>query len=210
VEDGKLIIEARRERVTNPNYRPGSTDPRFVEFAEITSASLTTQGRADWRFGKIEVRAKLPQGRGVWPAIWMLATNRTTVRWPMCGEIDIMEYVGFEPNVIHGNIHTGKYNHVRGTGKGARVAIEKPFEDFHTYSVEWSDERLDFFADGKKYFTYEEEPNATEETWPFDRPFYLILNLAIGGAWGGQKGIDPAIFPQKYEIDYVRVYTKTD
>ena len=127
--------------------------------------------------GRIEVRAKLPRGRGVWPAIWMLGVDRERVGWPRCGEIDIMEYVGFEPDVIHANIHTGKYNHVRGTGKGSRLSVVAPFDDFHGADV-----------------------------WPFDQPHYLILNLAIGGAWGGQRGIDDAIFPQRFEIDYVRVY----
>lgn len=190
IENGKLIIEARKEKFQNADY---------------TSASLTTRNLAMWRHGRIEVRAKLPQGRGVWPAIWMLGANRSG-GWPRCGEIDIMEYVGFEPDVIHANVHTGKYNHVKKTGKGARLTVDKPFEDFHVYGLEWTSERLDFFVDGKKYFTYAKEDGAGEDTWPFDQEFYLILNLAIGGAWGGQRGIDDDIFPQRFEIDYVRVY----
>lgn len=206
VENGRLVLEARKERFSNARHTPGSADWRRREFADYTSASLTTRGLAAWRYGRIEVRAKLPTGRGVWPAIWMLGTNMASVGWPRCGEIDIMEYVGFEPNVIHANIHTGKYNHVRKTGKGSRIQIEKPYNTFHVYAVEWTPEKLDFFVDDKKYFTYAKEENAGDDVWPFDQPHYLILNLAIGGAWGAQKGIDDALFPARYEIDYVRIY----
>lgn len=207
VENGKLIIEARKERFENAKYSPDAPR-RGPQFAEYTSASLTTEGLGEWKYGRIEVRAKLPQGLGVWPAIWMLGTNKDKVGWPKCGEIDIMEFVGFEPNVIHANIHTGKYNHVRKTGKGSRLTVEKPFDSFHTYAVEWRADRMDFFVDDKKYFTYEKEPGAEADAWPFDQPFYLILNFAVGGAWGAQKGIDESIFPQKYEIDYVRVFSE--
>ena len=206
IEEGKLIIEARKERFPNARLSREQENRRRAEFSEYTSASLTTEGLAAWRHGRVEVRAKLPRGRGVWPAIWMLGTNRNVVGWPACGEIDIMEYVGFEPDVIHANIHTRKYNHVKGTGKGDKLKVEKPFEDFHVYAMEWYPEWIDFFVDEKKYFTYKKEQGAREDAWPFDKPFYLILNLAIGGAWGGQKGIDEGIFPQKFEIDYVRVH----
>lgn len=206
VEAGRLIIEARRERYPTARPAPGATDWRRQEFAGYTSASLTTQGRADWLYGRVEVRAKLPSGRGVWPAIWMLGTNLPSVGWPRCGEIDIMEYVGFESHTIHANIHTARYNHVRGTGKGSRLRVEAPFAGFHVYAMEWHPDRIDFFVDDRKFFTYEKEPEADIEAWPFDQPHYLILNLAIGGAWGGQQGIDEGIFPQRFEIDYVRVY----
>jgi beta-glucanase (GH16 family) len=210
VENGRLIIEAQKERLPNPRHTPGSTDWRRAEFAEYSAASVTTQGLGEWRYGRVEVRAKLPQGRGVWPAIWMLGANRSVVGWPRCGEIDIMEYVGFNPHVIHANIHTAKYNHVRGTGKGNQIRMEAPFDQFHIYAVEWHSDRLDFYVDEIKYFTYAREPDAGEDAWPFDQPFYLILNLAIGGAWGGQQGIDETIFPQRFEIDYVRVFQKPD
>lgn len=209
VEEGRLIVEAQREDHPNAGYEPGSDNwRRNRPHAEYTSASLTTQGRAEWRYGRIEVRARLPQGRGVWPAIWMLGTNRPDVGWPQCGEIDIMEYVGFDPHTIHANVHTGRYNHVRGTAKGDKIHIEKPYERFHVYAIEWHPDRIDFFVDDLKYFSYVKEPDAGEDVWPFDQPFYLILNLAIGGSWGGREGIDPAIFPQRFEIDFVRVYQK--
>src|SRR5688572_1380176 len=209
VANGRLIIEARKERHANARYDPKSRDKRrSAEYADYTSASVTTQGKAEWKYGRIEVRAKLPQGRGVWPAIWMLGVNRSEVGWPRCGEIDIMEYVGFEPDTIHVNIHTGKYNHVRGTGKGSQTRTEAPFKSFHVYAIEWDPDRIAFFLDDKKFFTYEKEAGAGKDVWPFDEPFYLILNLAIGGSWGGRQGIDEAIFPQRYEIDYVRIYQK--
>lgn len=210
VEGGRLIIEARKERFPNAAHSPGSNYWRRREFADYTSASLTTEGLGEWRYGRIEVRAKLPSGRGVWPAIWMLGANRSTAGWPRCGEIDIMEFVGFDPQVVHANIHTAKYNHVKRTGKGSKLRLEGSPNDFHIYSAEWHADRIDFLVDGQKYFTYGKESGAGEEAWPFDQPFYLILNLAIGGAWGGQRGIDDSIFPQRFEIDYVRVYRRTE
>jgi beta-glucanase (GH16 family) len=138
----------------------------------------------------------------------MLGTNRA-VRWPDCGEIDIMEFVGYEPGVIHANIHTRKYNHVKKTNKGDKLEVPKASEAFHVYKVEWNQQQMDFFVDDKKYFTYQNEGTGAD-AWPFDKEQYLILNLAIGGAWGGAKGIDNSIFPQKYLIDYVRVYQQKD
>lgn len=208
VENGMLIIESHKERFKNPGYRPDAKKEQWKnsrEYAEYTSASVTTKGKAHWRYGRIEVRAKLPTGRGTWPAIWMLGANIDEVGWPRCGEIDIMENVGYDPGRIDANIHTQKYNHTRGTNKGASTTVSDPFEEFHVYAVEWSLKRLDFFVDEKLYFTYENEKSG-EAAWPFDKEHYLILNTAIGGAWGGQKGIDASIFPQKFCIDYVRVY----
>jgi beta-glucanase (GH16 family) len=191
VENGYLIIEAR-----NDNW----------EGKKITSASINTYNKKNILYGRIEVRAKLPAGRGTWPAIWMLGTNiKSGVGWPECGEIDIMENVGFEPDVIHANIHTKAYNHVLGTNKGDKITIKKPYNDFHVYAIEWFEDHIDFFVDNTRYFTFKNERTGSK-TWPYDKPEYLIINLAIGGGWGGQKGIDNSIFPQKYYIDYVRVY----
>ena len=210
VEDGMLIIESRKEKFKNPNYRPDSKSRNWNqsrETADYTSASLTTLGKASWRYGRIEVRVKLPTGKGTWPAIWMLGTNMKKVGWPTCGELDIMEYVGYDPDRIHANIHTKKYNHVKKTGKGSSIKVVKPYEKFQVYAMEWSAEKIDFYVDDKKYFTYENEKSG-EAAWPFDKDHYLILNTAIGGSWGGQKGIDDTIFPQKFTIDYVRIYQK--
>lgn len=190
VEDGVLVIESRREDYQKAKY---------------TSASLHTKGKGEWRYVRVEVRAKLPTGRGMWPAIWMLGVNIGTVGWPTCGELDIMENVGFDPDTIHANVHTRAYNHVKRTNKGDKIKVEKPHEDFHVYAMEWFQDRIDFYVDGKRYFSFKNEGTGND-AWPFDKTHYLILNAAIGGSWGGQRGIDDGIFPQRYVIDYVRVY----
>jgi beta-glucanase (GH16 family) len=189
VENGRLIIEAHRE--------PMGTNA-------FTSARLVTRERANWSYGKIEVRAKLPRGTGTWPAIWMLA-DKPNMRWPDDGEIDIMEHVGFDPGVIHGTVHTGAYNHSRGTHKSGKINEADVMDEFHKYTIVWTGDKIDFFLDDQKYFTFNNERRSSAE-WPFDRPFYLLLNIAIGGTWGGQKGVDNSVFPQRMEIDYVRVY----
>jgi beta-glucanase (GH16 family) len=211
VENGMLVIEARKEHFRNPEFDPAAAGfrrgRRSREFAEYTSASLTTRGKTNWTCGRIEVRAKLPAGRGTWPAIWTLGANERQVGWPGCGEIDIMEFVGHDPGIVHANVHTKKYNHIQKNGKGGQLKMPNASEAFHVYALEWDSEHLDFFADDQKYFTYTNEKSGSD-AWPFDKDQFLILNLAIGGAWGGQKGIDDAIFPQQYLIDYVRVYQK--
>jgi beta-glucanase (GH16 family) len=204
VEGGMLVIEGRKEQFKNANCVPGGKGRRSQEFAEYTSASITTRGKVSWTFGRMEVKAKLPKGRGTWPAIWLLGTDRTA-GWPACGEIDVMEFVGHDPGVIHANVHTRKYNHVQKNNKGSTLKVPDASDAFHVYALEWTPERMDFFVDDKKYFTYTNEGSGVD-AWPFDKPEYLILNLAIGGAWGGQKGIDETIFPQKMLVDYVRVY----
>jgi len=212
VENGRLIIEAHKERHPNPRHRPDAPEGRWQQrrpHAEYTSASLTTQGRAAWTYGRFEIRARLPSGRGTWPAIWMLGTNIRQVGWPACGEIDIMEYVGHEPGVIHANVHTRGFNHTRGNGRGSRIRVPDAEQTFHVYALEWTPQRLDFFVDDRKFFTLENDGTGPD-SWPFDAPQYLILNLAIGGTCGGQKGVDDSIFPRRYEIDYVRVYQKVE
>lgn len=214
VADGALIIEARKERRRNRDYNTDNKPVRRAgwrrtrKFADYTSASLITRGKASWRYGRIEVRARLPAGTGIWPAIWMLGDNIGDVGWPACGEIDVMEYVGFEPETIHANVHTKKYNHVQKTSKGAKIVIPKPYEDFHVYAIEWDASRIDVFVDQEKYFSYVNERTGAD-AWPFDKKQYLIINIAVGGDWGGRKGIDDSIFPQRMTVDYVRVYQKT-
>lgn len=190
LENGRLIIEARKEAWQGAAY---------------TSASVTTEGKRELLYGRIEVRAKLPKGRGTWPAIWMLGANMPKVGWPACGEIDILEHVGYDPDVVHANVHTRTFNHAQGTGKGSSTRVAGVMDGFHVYALEWTPARLEFSVDGRVYFTYLND-GAGEGSWPFDKPQYLILNTAIGGAWGGRNGIDDAIFPARYEIDYVRVY----
>lgn len=210
VENGHLIIEARKERWANPKHRPDqpgtSREGRSnAAFADFTSASLTTQGKTSWTYGRLEVRAKLPTARGTWPAIWTLGTNMPAVGWPTCGEIDIMEFVGYDPGVVHANIHTKTYNHVQNTGKGSSIKVPDASATFHVYALEWTPAQLQFFVDDRPYFTYANDGTG-RNAWPFDQAQYLILNLAIGGTWGGQKGVDEAAFPQRMEIDYVRIF----
>jgi len=211
VEDGNLIIEARKEQWDDSSSgtaeKAGARSRRGRGSAEYTSACLNTHGKAGWTHGRIEVRAKVPGGRGTWPAIWTLGTNIHEAGWPTCGEVDIMEFVGYDPGVIHANIHTKKYNHSIKTGKGDQISIPDASEAFHVYAVEWDAQKMDFFVDSHKYFTYLNEGSGSA-AWPYDKEKYLILNLAIGGDWGGQKGIDDSRFPQQFVIDYVRVYQK--
>ena len=176
----------------------------------ITSASINTKNKVDFLYGRIEVRAKLPTGRGTWPAIWLLGTNISDVGWPDCGEIDIMENVGFDPDKIHANIHTASYNHVLGTNKGSYIEVRDPWKDFHVYALEWSEDRMDFFFDDSLYFSFPNDGEGNNDTWPFDKPHYLLINLAYGGTWGGQVGVDTSKLPLIYEIDYVRYYQKPD
>lgn len=171
----------------------------------ITSASLTTKGKGEWTYGRIEVRAKFSSALGTWPAIWTLGANIKSVGWPACGEIDILEHVGYLRDTVHFNIYTKKYNHTTGTGKGTKIYDKAPDQNFHIYAIEWFHDRLDWYYDGKKVFTYVNEESGPD-AWPFDKPQYLILNFAFGGAWGGQRGVNMAALPQEMLVDYVRVY----
>ena len=195
VENGHLIIEARKE-----NW----------EGREYTSSRLVSRGKGDWTYGRFEVRAKLPSGRGTWPAIWMLPTGWTYGGWPSSGEIDIMEHVGFDPDVVHTSVHTQSYNHKINTQKTDRIKIPTSRSEFNVYAVEWTPEEIRGFVNDQHFFTFRNErltnPAADYRQWPFDKPFHLLLNLAVGGTWGGQDGVDPSIWPQRMEVDYVRVY----
>ncbi len=206
VKDGRLVIEGRKEQFPNPRYEEGSKSwQKSRKSAGYTAASIITLKKASWQYGRIEVKAKLPKGKGMWPAIWMLGTSRGKVRWPACGEIDIMEFVGKNPDHVHGTVHFAK------DGKkgrhGGKIKTAAPSDDFHVYAIEWNAEKIDFFFDSRKYHTFPVEKATSKDGGnPFRKPFYLLINLAIGGSWGGP--IDDSIFPQKYLIDYVRVYTR--
>lgn len=207
IENGTLIIEARKEPFPNPRYRPEDAGTERWQTAreqsDYTAASLITLGRQAWQYGRIEVRARLPQGRGVWPAIWMMGTNRTQVGWPACGEIDIMEFVGHTPGQVHSTVHwkgaDGKHK-----SNGGRLAVERPFDDFHLYTVEWSSERMEFFFDDRRVHSYNLELAGKGPENPFRKPHYLLINLALGGSWG--RDLDDTILPQRFVIDFVRVY----
>ena len=192
VNDGKLIITARKEEGFDKPY---------------TSARLTTKDKGDWLYGRMEVRAKVSKGTGIWPAIWMLPDSNIYGNWPKSGEIDIMEHVGYDPDTIHLTVHTEAFNGMYQTQKTGKVYVPEAENEFYTYSIEWTETKCDFFIDGKKGFTFKKQSDNTDE-WPFDHPYYLILNVAVGGSWGGVHGVDDSIFPQTMEIDYVRVYQK--
>lgn len=194
VENGHLIIEAHREDYQGRDY---------------TSARLLTLGKGDWRYGRMEARARLPQGKGVWAAIWMLPSageygHGEYGHWPHSGEIDIMEHVGFLPDSVFGNTHTLAYNGMHNTDEPGSRFLPDAEDVFHTYAIDWQPDRIDFLVDGEKFHEYLRQDNY--EVWPFDKPFYLVLNIAVGGNWGGRYGVDESVWPQRMVIDYVRVY----
>jgi len=196
LESGRLIIEARREPWQGNDY---------------TSARLITKGKADWTYGRFEIRAKVPRGRGTWAAIWMLPTvwDLGNGLWPDNGEIDIMEHVGHDTGVIHATTHSRKY-HYKWQSKDQRTAstpVPAAAEAFHDYVLEWDEGEIRVYVDGRHYFTSRQD-GGDWTAWPFTRNFYLILNLAVGGDWGAVKGVDAAAFPQRLEVDYVRVYQR--
>ena len=184
LEDGKLIITAKKE------------GDRY------TSTRITTQGKHEFQYGRMEARAKVAVGQGIWPAFWMLGSDIKEVGWPACGEIDILEYVGREEDMVYTTLHVPA-----GHGDSAfskKTKFEDIEEGYHVYAAEWSPEQIEFFVDDQSVFVYNPE-DKTKAVWPFDQPFYFILNLAIGGNFGGPE-VDDSIFPQEYAIDYVRVY----
>ena len=185
------------------------------------SARVLTRGKGDWMYGRIEVRAKLPRGRGTWPAIWMLPTDWKFGTWPASGEIDNLEHVGYAQGVVHGTVHTAAGSGSNGasgcvntdTANDAKCATELPSvrisSGFHVYTIVWSETEIEWYLDDTRYAVYRKAANADYTTWPFDEDFHLILNTAVGGNWGGVKGVDDSIFPQVFEVDYVRVYQDT-
>jgi beta-glucanase (GH16 family) len=142
---------------------------------------------------------------GVWPAIWMLPTDWEYGGWPGSGEIDIMEFVGYMPDSLFGTVHTERFNHIKGTQVSKGVYSTTLSSDFHEYGIEWDAEKIEFYFDGEKYLTFHNN-HAGPEAWPFDRDFHMVLNIAVGGNWGGKMGVDESIWPQKMLVDYVRVY----
>ncbi|RIJ42797.1 glycoside hydrolase family 16 protein [Pontibacter oryzae] len=194
VADGKLTIIARKETKENREY---------------TSARLVSKGKGDFLYGRFEIRAKLPTGKGTWPAIWMLPTDWAYGNWPKSGEIDIMEHVGYDQNKIHVTVHTEAYNHSKGTQKGNSKVIPTASSEFHTYRVDWTPYAVRGYIDGAPVFEFTNEGKGYT-SWPFDKRFHILLNLAVGGDWGGAQGVDASVFPQAMEVDYVRVYKMKD
>lgn len=171
---------------------------------KVISARINTN--ESWTYGYFEARLKVPGGKGTWPAFWMMPKNFTA--WPLDGEIDIMEYVGYRPNVVQSSVHTETYNHVKKTEKTATKTIRNAETEFHVYALEWTADYIKGFVDGEEYFRFNNDKQNNKHTWPFNAPFYLKLNLAWGGDWGGSQGIDESKLPATYEIDYVRVFQK--
>ncbi|MDR2056950.1 MAG: family 16 glycosylhydrolase [Dysgonamonadaceae bacterium] len=171
---------------------------------QVLSVRMNTQ--QGWTYGYFEARLKLPQGKGTWPAFWMMPKNFQA--WPEDGEIDIMEEVGYRPNWVSSSIHCKAYYHSIGTQKTGEKFVPTAESDFHIYAVEWTADVIRGFVDGDKYFEFSNDKKGDKNTWPFYTPFYLKLNLAWGGDWGGSQGVDESKLPATYEIDYVRVYQK--
>lgn len=184
LEDGKLHITVKREA------------------EEYTSTRINTKNKFEFQYGRVEARAKLPKGKGVWPALWMLGSNIDEVGWPLCGEIDILEYVGREPGQVFNSLHTA--NSHGNTINTRKTRIENIEEGFHTYVMDWTEHEIRFYVDGDLMYTFN-PTDRSEEVWPFDQPFYLLVNLAISGNFGGHD-IDDSVLPQEFIIDYIRVY----
>jgi len=190
VKDGVLTITAIKETSGSKNY---------------SSTRLVSRGKKDFTYGRLEVKAKLPSGRGTWPAIWMLPTARAYGDWPKSGEIDVMEHVGYDPNVVHFSIHSEAYNHVINTQKTATRQIPTAMTDFHLYRVDWTPAYIRGFFDGVQVFSFANDGKGYS-SWPFDKTFHVLINVAVGGNWGGVQGVDDTVFPATMVVDYVRLY----
>lgn len=190
VGDGVLTITAIKEEHQGLAY---------------TSARLVSRGKADFLYGRFEVRAKVPRGVGTWPAVWMLPSQWEYGGWPASGEIDILEHVGYDQDVVHISVHTEAYNHAIGTQKTATKKIEHATTEFHTYRIDWTPAYIQGYVDDVQIFNFQNEGTGYK-VWPFDKRFHWLINLAVGGNWGGQQGIDEEAFPARMEVDYVRVY----
>jgi beta-glucanase (GH16 family) len=205
VKNGLLIIEARKESIPNPDYQANSRNWKNErKTAEYTSASLTTLGKASFKYGRIEIRAKPPKAKGTWAAIWTLGTNRHLVSWPECGEIDIMEFIARRPRYIFSGENYATKNNKQSNNNAIRLK-RSPSTGFHTYAIEWYPNRIDFFFDNQKYRTFWTNKANSKTGNPFRKLHYLLINLALGG-WGGK--IDDSALPQKFYIDYIRIYKK--
>jgi beta-glucanase (GH16 family) len=196
IEDSVLIIETRKEK---------------YEGADYTSADIISRGIGDWKYGKFEIRAKVPGGKGTWPAIWMMPTYETYGGWPRSGELDIMEYIGVEPQNFYFTTHfEGINSNGHGSnGSGPQKVVRNPYNEFITFVAIWTPEKIEWWANDRKIHEYK-KPADDYRVWPFDKEFYMILNLAYGGTWGGYDGVDDTKLPHQFQIDYVRVYQLQD
>lgn len=191
IEDGMLVIQALEKNHLGKRF---------------TSARLTTQGKVEQQFGRIEARIQIPYGKGIWPAFWMLGDDFGTVGWPRCGEIDIMENIGSEPFLIHGTVHGPGYSGGSGVGGSKRLPGDGRYADgFHIFAVEWEEDQIRWYMDDVEYFRV--TPTAVRGDWVFNHPFFILLNVAVGGQWPGYPDQNTT-FPQRMLIDYVRIYEK--
>lgn len=197
VQDGNLVITANKETFTGTD---GIT-------RQYTSARIKTQGLFDQKYGRFEARIKIPQGQGMWPAFWMLGNNIGTDGWPTCGEIDIMENIGKEPDKVHGSMHGPGYSGGSGLTGTYTIPSGKFADDYHIFAVEWETSAVRFYVDGNLYETHTPADLPSGKTWVFDHPFFILLNVAVGGDWPGAPD-NTTVFPQNMLVDYVRVYTK--
>ncbi|MBC7745875.1 MAG: glycoside hydrolase family 16 protein [Flavobacterium sp.] len=190
IENGILTITAKKESLDNNSY---------------TSSRMVTKGKGDFLYGRFEISAKLPTGKGTWPAIWMLPTDWTYGNWPNSGEIDIMEHVGYDQNKVHITVHTGSFNHSINTQKGNFLLVPTASTEFHKYRVDWTPLSIKGYIDDNLVFNFDNNGQGFMG-WPFDKRFHLLLNIAVGGNWGGAQGVEPLAFPASMEVDYVRVF----
>lgn len=197
IEDGMLVIEARKEDFAGKDKVA----------RHYTSGRLKTLGKQAWKYGRIEARMKLPKGQGIWPAFWMMGDDVSKVGWPRCGEIDIMENIGKEPEIVHGTIHGPGYSGAGGIG-GSRKTGAPLAGDFHLFAIEWTTNQIRWLLDGQEYFKVTPEKLPAGKTWVYDKPHFILLNLAVGGHWPGNPDASTD-FPQKLLVDYVRVYQPT-
>lgn len=197
MQDGNLVITAIKENYTGPDGIA----------REYTSARLKTLGKFDQKYGRFEARIKIPQGQGIWPAFWMMGNNIEKVDWPNCGEIDIMENIGKEPAIVHGTIHGPGYNGAGGLSASSTLPSGKFADDFHIFAVEWEASAIRFYVDGNLYQTLTPTDLPAGTVWAYDHPFFILLNLAIGGDWPGNPD-KTTVFPQTMLVDYVRVYAR--
>jgi len=199
IQDGNLVIRAQKEQFTGPD---GIARP-------YTSARLKTQGLFAQKYGRIEARIKIPYGQGMWPAFWMMGDNIDSVEWPRCGEIDIMENIGVEPSIVHGTVHGPGY-----VGEKALTSLyalpegQHFADDFHAFKLEWEPDSIRFYVDDYLYKTITPADLPPGTRWVYDRPFFIILNLAVGGDWAGNPD-SSTVFPQAMLVDYVRVYKRS-
>jgi beta-glucanase (GH16 family) len=189
IKDGKLTLKATIHEGESCKYR---------------SARLNSRGKFEYQYGKLIIRAKMPTGRGAWPALWLMGAQKGFVKWPQCGEIDLVEFAGNRPGIITCAIHTQTYNHRKGNDKGTKISVKDASQTFHDYILIWTKEYLSFQIDDIEFFRVRKVAGDTADEWPFDQPFYLIMNLAVGG-WYGGKIVDQDL-PFDMQIESIKIY----